>query len=99
VSALYTVLAILGLIAAGLILFAIAWLFERVIEFAANLFDDEAREFANAADFGDVAFIHQEMRRAREGRRGEGPIKADAPITHTITEQNNTSLRTGTGPL
>jgi hypothetical protein len=50
-SALYTALAILGLIAAGLILFAIAWAvlsFERIIDFVAKLFEQEAREFADS---------------------------------------------------
>jgi hypothetical protein len=61
--ALYTALAILGWLVVGLILFAIAWAvlsFERIIDFAAQLFDDEDGNVADA--WGDIPALHKEMR-------------------------------------
>jgi Mn2+/Fe2+ NRAMP family transporter len=49
--ALYTALAILGWLVAGLILFAIAWAvlnFDSFVDFVAQLFEEEAREFADS---------------------------------------------------
>jgi hypothetical protein len=80
-SALYTALAILGWLTFCAL---IAWFVGSFVDFAAQLFDDEDGEVADAADFGDVAFIHQEMRRARnlEGGRSEQAGRADHR-THT----------------
>jgi hypothetical protein len=63
--ALYTLLAILGLVAAGLILFAIAWAalnIDSFVDFAAQLFDDEDGKVANAWD--DVVFVPEGLRPA-----------------------------------
>jgi hypothetical protein len=96
VSALYTVLAILGLIAAGLILFAIAWAvlsFERIVDFVAKLFEQEAREFANAdcRVCDDVPALHEELTGGRNllsvpGGRGT----TELPTTRRA--HNNTQL-------
>jgi hypothetical protein len=64
-GALYTAVAILGLIAVGLILFVIAWAvlrFERIVDYAAELFDHEDGKVANA--YGDVAFVPEGLRPA-----------------------------------
>jgi hypothetical protein len=67
VGGIFAALAILGLIAAGLILFAIAWAvlsYERFIDFVAKLFEQEAREFANAdcRICGEVVVLPDELR-------------------------------------
>jgi hypothetical protein len=62
---IYTALAILGLIVAGLILFAIAWAvlrFERIVDYAAELFENEDGNLADA--YGDVAFVPEGLRPA-----------------------------------
>lgn len=93
--ALYTALAILGLIITGLILFAIAWAvlnFERFIDFVAKLFEQEAREFANAdcRVCGDIPALHPEMRPARRFQAMGGTIaaelseRADTHSTHSV---------------
>jgi hypothetical protein len=90
-SALYTALAILGLIAAGLILFAIAWAvlsFERIVDYAAELFENEDGNLADA--WGDVPAIHPEMRPARRFQAMGGTIaaelseRADTHNTHSV---------------
>jgi hypothetical protein len=92
--ALYTALAILGWLVAGLILFAIAWAvlsFERFIDFVAKLFEQEAREFANAdcRVCGDVPALHPEM---RTGQRigcglGDAAYRAAAGPSRTHSTQ------------
>jgi hypothetical protein len=67
--ALYTTLAILGLVGFGLILFVIAWTvlsFERIVDFVAKLFEQEAREFANADSriWGEVVNVPEGLRPA-----------------------------------
>jgi hypothetical protein len=62
---LYTALAILGISGLSLFLFAIAWAvlsFERIVDYAAELFDDEDGKVANA--YGDVAFVPEGLRPA-----------------------------------
>jgi hypothetical protein len=107
-SALYTALAILGLIAAGLILFAIAWAvlsFERIVDFVAKLFEQEAREFANADRFvcGDVPALHEELTGGRNllsvpGGQGttELPTTRRTHNTHSVLLSGPLS---GTGTL
>jgi hypothetical protein len=88
--ALYTALAILGLIAAGLILFAIAWAvlsFERIVDYAAELFDDEDGKVADA--WGEVVRVPDEL---RTGQRigsglGDAAYRAAAGPSRTHTQQ------------
>jgi hypothetical protein len=91
--ALYTTLAILGLIAAGLILFGIAWAvlsFERIVDFVAKLFEQEAREFANADRiWGEVVRLPDEL---RTGQRigsglGDAAYRAAAGPSRTHSTQ------------
>jgi hypothetical protein len=72
VSALYTALAILGIIAAGLTLLGIWLLFEHVLDFAAKTHEDFDRDFAH----GDCPHLPRELRTSqRKGahRASAGP--------------------------
>jgi hypothetical protein len=95
--ALYTALAILGLIAVGLILFAITLgiaFYDRVrdilIDFVAKLFEQEAREFANADRiWGEVVRLPDEL---RTGQRigsglGDAAYRAAAGPSRTHSTQ------------
>jgi hypothetical protein len=55
-SALYTALAILGWLTFCAL---IAWFVGRVLDYAAQLFQEEADQFANA--WGDIPALHEEL--------------------------------------
>jgi hypothetical protein len=64
-SALYTALAILGLVAVGLILFAIAWAvlnFDSFVDYVAELFENEDGNLADA--YGDCPHVPEGLRPA-----------------------------------
>jgi hypothetical protein len=93
--ALYTALAILGLIAAGLILFAIAWAvlsFERIVDYAAELFDDEDGKVADA--WGEVVRLPDELRTGQRIGSGLGDAAYRAAAGPSRTHNNNSLLTT-----
>jgi hypothetical protein len=96
-SALYTALAILGLIAAGLILFAIAWAvlsFERIVDYAAELFDDEDGNLADA--WGDIPALHEEMRAGGQNLLTAGGVADTEHDRPSLTRNTHIFL---SGPL
>jgi hypothetical protein len=93
----YTLLAICGLVLTGLILFGIAWLFERVIEFAAKLFEDEAREAANAERIWvEVVRLPHEMRAGGQNLLTAGGVADTEHDRPSLTRNTHVLL---SGPL
>jgi hypothetical protein len=92
VTLLYATLAIAGLLLTGLTLLGIGLLFEHVLDFAAKVMEDRAREFANARDFGDIPAIHTELRtsqrkgahRASAGPSGTYPTQVFLPSIRVL---------------
>jgi hypothetical protein len=86
---LYAVLAIAGWISLCAL---IAWFVGRVLDYAAKVHEDYAREFADADRrvCGDVPAIHPEMRPARRFQAMGGTIaaelseRADTHNTHSV---------------
>jgi hypothetical protein len=102
-SALYTALAILGLIAAGLVLFGIAWAvlnFDSFVDFAAQLFENEDGEIADA--WGDVPALREEMRAGGQNLIPAGGVADTEHDRPSLTRNTHIFLSgplSGTGPL
>jgi hypothetical protein len=99
--ALYTALAILGWLAFCAL---IAWFAGSVLDYAAKVHENRAREFANAdcRICGEVVNVPQEMRPARRFQAMGGTIaaelseRADTHSTHSVLLSGPLS---GTGRL
>jgi hypothetical protein len=88
--ALYTALAVLGWVSLCAL---IAWFVGRVLDFAAQLFDDEDGKVADA--WGDFPALHEELTGRRNGGigRGEGAYRAGADPSHSTLTHTHTLTR------